>query len=79
MKWTENTPPKEGVSYYDHCKLNTPLGLFIIEWKGWKVNPDYDIELDGKWIEVCYTLQDAKDKVKNYLTEINQKLNEFLK
>lgn len=78
-KWTEPESPKENVSYYDHCILNTPLGRIIIEWKSWKEHPSYDISIDDKWVGYEYSLQDAKRKSLDYLKNTLIELKEYLK
>lgn len=78
MKWTENISPNDS-SYYDHTICETPLGIFIIEWKSWKSSPGYDISLDGSYIGTEYELSDAKDFVRVYLVELSDKLLKYLK
>lgn len=79
MEWTSNQPPTEGYSHYDHTTLDTPLGLFRIEWKGWKDTPSYDIMLNGdRWIGCEYSLGDAKRAVKDYLITKRDELSNFI-
>ena len=82
MKWTDPKPPTEGESYYDHVRCETPLGEIFIEWKSWKEQPSFDVEFKGdyyKWIGCEYSLDDAKKFGENYIKEVSNKLNEFLK
>jgi hypothetical protein len=79
MNWSEPKPPTDNVSYYDHTILETPIGVAIIEWKSWKDQPSYDIQLDGNWLGVEYTLGDAKTKVHEYLQQKYDELGELLK
>lgn len=79
MNWTENKPPIEGESYYDHTTCKTPLGLLKIEWKSWKDSPSYGIELEGNWIGSEYTLEEAKMIAKNYINKVSNELITFLK
>jgi len=78
MNWTEEKSPKEGESYYNHCDLETPLGKFRIEWKGYKENPSYDVQLEGNYILTEYDLNSAKEEVKKYLEDKQEQLNKFL-
>lgn len=78
MNWTEPNPPTEGESYYDHTKLETPLGKFIIEWKSWKESPSYDIMLGADWIGCEYELEDAKQNAEYYLINRFKELEVFL-
>ena len=50
-----------------------------ITWKGWKLNPSYDLDIDGVWLQTEYSLEDAKDMARIYLQEVRDKLNEYLK
>ena len=79
MNWTEQKPPTEGVSFYDHVSLETPLGLIMIEWKSWKDSPSYDIMIDGNWLGVEYDLGTAKCKAIQFLKSKLDELNKFLK
>ena len=78
MEWTAQKPPTEGTSYYNHTTLKTPLGVIIIEWKGWKESPSYDITMDNEWIGCEYDLDSAKESAIGYLKEKQSQLNEFL-
>lgn len=76
--WTEPKPPTKGLSYYDHTICNTPLGEFIIEWKSWKENDSYDITLNrDEWIGSEYSLEDAKERVKDFLIQKHRELSEY--
>jgi hypothetical protein len=78
MKWTKESKPKEGVSYYDHTILSTPIGTYIIEWKSWKDRPSYDIELDDAWLDCQYSLGDAKTVVESHLIKKYEELKKFI-
>jgi len=78
MNWTEPKPPKQGISYYNYITCETPLGKAIIEWKSWKDNTSYDLEIDGKLIACEYSLDDAKEKALEYLVDKEKDLNLFL-
>jgi len=78
MKWTENNPPIEGISFYNHTISETPIGKIIIEWKAWKDNISYDVMIDGEWIGVEYDLTKAKDIALLYIKEKSENLLSFL-
>ena len=79
MKWTEPKPPTIGINHYDHVILTTPIGEYVIEWKSWKEQPSYDVNLDCEWIGCEYDLKSAKDIAENHLLELANKLNGFIK
>lgn len=78
MNWTEPCKPKEGVSYYDHIIAETPLGICIIEWKGWKENDSYSIKLGIDYIGDEFTLEDAKERVNAFLVSKRNELSFYL-
>lgn len=78
MNWSEIKEPNKEVSY-NHVILESPLGKFVIDWKGWKENPSYDIQLNDEWIGSEYDLETAKGFVNQYLVDKTNKLNEFIK
>lgn len=77
MNWTPESSPNEN-SNYDHIICETPLGRMIIEWKSWKVRPSYHIMLEGIWIGAEYSLDEAKQRARNYLIEKLEELKRFL-
>lgn len=79
MNWTEPKPPTEGESYYDHVKCDSPLGEIRIEWKSWKDQPDYSVEIAREYIGTEYSLEDAKNAAVQYLTKIHSELTIILK
>lgn len=76
--WTEILEPSIDVPY-NHVKADSPVGEFIITWKGWKEDPSYDVELNDIWLGSAFDLDDAKEFVKNYLLETSNQLNGFVK
>ena len=78
MKWSKESAPKRDVSFYNHVYLKTPIGKMMIEWKGWKVNPSYDVMLNDAWIGVEYDLESAKRLGEEYLNNIFNELKSFL-
>lgn len=79
MKWTEPQPPKSVISAYNHTLCETPLGIAIIEWKGWKEYRSYIAEISGLRISESDSLEDAKLSVQSYLQSKSIELIEFLK
>jgi hypothetical protein len=71
MMWSEISKPVEGVSFYDHTYLNTPLGKVIIEWKSWKESPDYGVALETEdaYIGTAFDLESAKDMASKYILD----------
>jgi len=78
MNWTEISEPKKGVSYYTHTFCETPLGLCKIEWKSWKEDPDYSIEIGDNYFTTEYSLEEAKLKCLIYLLDKMEELKIFL-
>lgn len=78
MNWTLEKEPNEKVSY-NHVLLETPIGEYIVDWKGWKENPSYDVSLEGIWLGGEYDLESAKKLAENHLIKTGNEINEFLK
>lgn len=43
IEWSEEFEPNDNCRY-NHVVGKTPLGNFLISWKGWKDSPMFDIE-----------------------------------
>lgn len=43
LVWSPDLPPGRGAPY-NHCVADTLMGRFLITWKGWKEDPDYDVD-----------------------------------
>lgn len=78
MNWSENMPPINGKSYYDHTTLESPIGQIIIEWKSWKESPGYDVMINGDWIGFEYDLDNAKKLGENHIINIYSALKSFI-
>ena len=78
MKWSEENKPNQDVSYYNHVIAETPIGKLMIEWKGWKENPSYDVVINGMWIGVEYDLESAKRLGEKHINKVYEKLKLFL-
>lgn len=78
-KWTPNESPNDD-SYYDHTKLETPLGEIIIEWKSWKEWPSFDIfnRTMNEWVGSEDSLDDAKIVAEKYLEDKYDELGKFI-
>ena len=64
IKWGDEQAPNDECSY-THVKGESPLGEFLITWKGWKQHPAYDVEVSPwGWLDSGTGLQDAKDIAK---------------
>ena len=60
LEWSEERSPDNNISY-NHVKANSPLGMYTIQWKGWKEYDDRTICLDGDFISMGGDfLDDAK-------------------
>ena len=79
MKWTEEKPPTEGISWYNHITAETPIGQCIIEWKGWKEDASFTIKINDDYITETYEdLEHAKNEVDVYLKTLFYKLKMYL-
>lgn len=61
LQWSEVREPCEECRYY-HVTADTPMGRFLIAWKGWEAYDGCDIEETpwGEWGGVGNTLEEAK-------------------
>jgi hypothetical protein len=78
MNWTKEIPPNKEVPY-NHVKLNTPIGEYVVDWKGWKHSPSYDINLGQEYVGSSFDLESAKELAEEDLLKTVGELNEFLK
>lgn len=80
LKWSEESPPNDIISY-NHIKCETPIGELVIDWKGWKDDPSYDAYLTGSnyvWIGSESSLEDAKEQAKKFMEHKIKELQEFM-
>ena len=77
LNWSGILEATEEIRYTHSC-LETPIGIFSIEWKAYKDHGNYDYTIylrpDGFsggeiYIGTGWDLEDAKEKVENYLIE----------
>lgn len=60
LNWSNEKEANEDI-HYNHIILNTPIGVFTIEWKGWKEIDGKAVYLDGYYLADFYTVEEAKD------------------
>jgi|TARA_R110000851_G_scaffold308922_1_gene468103 hypothetical protein len=77
MNWTKESEPNNEVPY-NHTKLETPIGEYVVDWKGWKERPSYDVSLKGECLGSEYDLESAKRIAENNLLELANQINGFL-
>lgn len=82
INWSEEKAPTKEIPY-THITGETPLGLMIIDWKGWKEAPSYEVTLKvEEWIpqqiSVEYDLDAAKLVAQTYLHIVYNSLDKFL-
>ena len=78
LNWTEPKEPTQGISCYNHVACETPLGMALIEWKGWKLSDRYSITIGGDYIGDGIDIDDAKRIVKDWLVNKYKELSLFL-
>lgn len=78
MEWSQEQQPNEHTSRYNHVFCETPLGRFIIEWKGWKEHSSPTLILDDEYIASLDTLDEAKRRAWTYLTVRLELLQDYL-
>lgn len=77
MNWTEPSKATPEIPY-DHVTCETPLGLAIICWKGWKFSDSFSVEVGDTYVDVGVDLDDAKRIAKGYLIGKFTELGDFL-
>ena len=78
MKWSEIKEANKYVNY-THINCETPMGEFIIDWKGWKENPSYDSHINGDYIGTNYDLDGAKSFCEEYIKDKSISMFKYLK
>lgn len=73
VDWSEEKEPCEEIRY-NHVTAETPLGLFSIEWKGWKDYDSRDLYLNGEYIGSFHNVDDAKQGAADYLLNLTKSL-----
>lgn len=80
MNWTDVQQPNQQIPY-THIISPTPLGVAVINWKGWKGQkelPDYYIEIGERWVANADSLDSAKQKAEDYLRKKRDELDQWL-
>lgn len=77
MKWSDQHYPTDTIPY-SYVMCETPLGTCTIEWKGWKVDPDYVIHIGRKYVGTKYSLEEAKQVAQQHLEKKYEELKQFL-
>jgi hypothetical protein len=54
---------------YDHVTAETPLGVYSIEWKGWKDHDSKSISLSGDYVGEGSSLDDAKQEATKHFQQ----------
>lgn len=76
-KWSKEQHPNEEIRY-NHMLLVSPLGMFSLEWKGWKKYDAVCVYLDQEYLDVFNTTEEAKAYVKWFLYNKLKQLSDFL-
>lgn len=85
LKWSKAFPPNGGKateedekpSFYDHRYVKTPLGMISVEWKSWKENDSYCIDIDGEFIDIAYELDDVNRIIDDYLIKLQDGIDQI--
>lgn len=69
LEWSDAQPPNNTI-HYNHVTAQTPLGRFLITWKGWKTFDCPTIEETpwggGEWGGAYSDLEDAKQAAEKH-------------
>ena len=76
-EWTEERQSNDRIRY-NHMLLTTPLGVFSLEWKGWKEFDSVCVYLDQEYEDNFNTIEEAKVYVDWFLHNKLKALTEFL-
>ena len=77
MKWSKEFKPNEACRY-NHIRLETPIGTYLIDWKGWKEPPFYEVNYGLTYLGGSYSLEKVKEIAEQHLLNIQEKLNKFV-
>lgn len=75
LQWSEATQPNEQ-HRYDHVLASSALGVFSIEWKGWKKYDSPCLMLDGDFLEAYTSVDEAKAGAAAYIKNLIDSLLE---
>lgn len=77
MNWSEEKEANKEIPY-THIICDTPLGRIVIDWKGWKAFPSYDISINYEYIGSSSSLDISKEIAKKHIVDKYNILHEFL-
>ncbi len=71
IRWSEERPPGKKCMY-THVVGYTPLGQCVISWKGWKEQPDFEVESGpcGPFSTIHISLEKAKSEAQSRLESL---------
>lgn len=72
LVWTDVQEPNSEICYH-HIKAKTPFGDIVIDWKGWKDFPSFDISWNiGKfhYFDTVSSLEEAMDAANDYWNKL---------
>ena len=72
IQWGELQEPTASVPY-THIFGTCGLGLFLISWKGWKLEPDYNLE-QTPWGDSNYFSSDIEELKQRCQTELEERI-----
>lgn len=76
LEWSEQRSPNAKGIRYNHVIAESPLGLFSVEWKGWKDHPNYQLYLNGEWLQDGEaTLEDTQQRALEYCLKLGAQLH----
>ena len=78
-RWSQEKPPIQDISGYNHITMDTPFGLAIIEYKSWKKGSSFDLTIGNEWVCYTYCMDSIKDKFYEEIYNRYINLKEFIK
>jgi len=79
MNWSKSAYRNYDDKYMtEFIALKTSLGVIRIEWRTWKVKPTYDVLIDDVKLFSAASLEKAKQKLVDYLTETANTIKQLL-
>lgn len=69
LYWSGPWPPNARIRY-DHFVAQTPIGEFSIEWKSWKTDPDYSLNLNSVEQATFHSVDEAKAGAANIIRDV---------
>ena len=80
LDWSEHSPPDFGCGY-DHIRVETPLGRFLLIWPGWEEYPSYKF-IETPWGELhdagLLGFRRKEDAIEWAETELSKRVREML-